>query len=165
MDEGLIDVVPCLGRIGLQSVGLIARRLFVKFIRLTEEQYQRLAPSKVERTESQAKAMGMNPIVPPNKSRKAPWKCDKELYRKRNEAEGLFLRLKGNRLSLLPFGQVGCEIHGLHNIRSHLQHAPLVSTHSSLMTWVDLGVFFLRSKTNSISLMPVLPEKNARSES
>lgn len=84
MDEGLVDIVPCLGRIGLQSVGLsvglIARQLFVKFMRLTEEQYQRITPPKAERTERQAKAMGMRLVVPSLKSRKAPWKYDKELF-------------------------------------------------------------------------------------
>ena len=45
----------------------------------------------------QAKAMGMDPIVPPKKSRLHPWKYDKELYKKRNEVERLFRRLKGYR--------------------------------------------------------------------
>lgn len=45
----------------------------------------------------QAKAMGMDPVVPPRKSRLHPWKYDKELYKKRNEVERLFRRLKGYR--------------------------------------------------------------------
>ena len=64
MDEGLVDIVSCLGRIGLQSVRFIARWLFIKFMRLTEEQYQRIAPPKAERTERQVKAMGMRLVVP-----------------------------------------------------------------------------------------------------
>ena len=34
------------------------------------------------------------PVVPPKANRKAPWTYDKELYRKRNEIERFFLRLK-----------------------------------------------------------------------
>ncbi len=45
----------------------------------------------------QAKAMGMSPIVPPKKSRLHPWPYDKELYKKRNEVERLFRRLKSYR--------------------------------------------------------------------
>ena len=45
----------------------------------------------------QAQAMGMDPVVPPKKSRKTPWKYDKELYKKRNEVERLFRWLKGYR--------------------------------------------------------------------
>ena len=45
----------------------------------------------------QAVEMGMNPVVPPKKSRLYPWKYDRELYKKRNEVERLFRRLKGYR--------------------------------------------------------------------
>lgn len=34
------------------------------------------------------------PIVPPKNNRKIPWKYDKELYKRRNEVERYFLRLK-----------------------------------------------------------------------
>jgi len=33
------------------------------------------------------------PVVPPKKNRKVPWQYDKELYKKRNEAERLFRRI------------------------------------------------------------------------
>jgi transposase len=33
------------------------------------------------------------PVAPPKKNRKAPWQYDKELYKKRNEAERLFRRI------------------------------------------------------------------------
>ena len=40
---------------------------------------------------------GMEPVVPPKKNRLAPWEYDRELYKKRNEVERLFRRLKGFR--------------------------------------------------------------------
>ena len=41
--------------------------------------------------------MGFMPVVPPLKSRVNPWEYDKELYKRRNEVERLFRRLKGYR--------------------------------------------------------------------
>jgi transposase len=40
---------------------------------------------------------GCTPVVPPKKNRKHPWKYDKELYKRRNEAERMFRRLKAFR--------------------------------------------------------------------
>ena len=37
---------------------------------------------------------GFIPVVPPKKNRKASWKYDKELYKRRNEIERYFCRLK-----------------------------------------------------------------------
>ena len=41
--------------------------------------------------------LGFVPVVPPKSNRLDPWECDKELYRRRNEVERLFRRLKGFR--------------------------------------------------------------------
>lgn len=41
--------------------------------------------------------LGFEPVVPPKISRLDPWTYDKALYRKRNEIERLFRRLKGFR--------------------------------------------------------------------
>jgi transposase len=41
--------------------------------------------------------LGFTPVVPPNPNRLEPWEYDKELYKKRNEVERLFRRLKGYR--------------------------------------------------------------------
>ena len=80
--------------------------------------------------------MGSRPAkVPPKKSRKNPWKYDKEMYKKRNEVERLFRRLKGYHLSLLSIRQTGCDIYGIHRIPLHLQHAPLASTHPNYAKW------------------------------
>jgi transposase len=41
--------------------------------------------------------LGMLPIVPPKSNRLHPWDYDRALYKKRNEIERLFRRLKGFR--------------------------------------------------------------------
>ena len=40
---------------------------------------------------------GYLPVIPPRHNRLLPWQYDKALYRKRNEVERLFRRLKGFR--------------------------------------------------------------------
>lgn len=40
---------------------------------------------------------GMIPVVLPKSNRQTPWEYDKTLYRRRNEVEPFFLRLKVNR--------------------------------------------------------------------
>ena len=39
-------------------------------------------------------AYGMTPVVPPLKTRRDPWPYDQTLYRRRNEVERFFRRLK-----------------------------------------------------------------------
>ena len=41
--------------------------------------------------------LGMEPVVPPKSNRVAPWKYSEAIYKKRNEIERLFRRLKGFR--------------------------------------------------------------------
>ena len=41
--------------------------------------------------------LGMMPVVPPKINRLEPWEYDREMYKKRNEVERLFRRLKGYR--------------------------------------------------------------------
>jgi transposase len=41
--------------------------------------------------------LNMIPVVPPKSNRLDPWEYDRELYKKRNEVERLFRRLKGFR--------------------------------------------------------------------
>ena len=43
------------------------------------------------------KEQGFIPVVPPKKNRKQRWKYDKELYKRRNEIERYFCRLKSFR--------------------------------------------------------------------
>jgi len=44
-----------------------------------------------------ARQLGYNPVVPPNPNRRALWDYDRILYRRRNEIERLFRRLKAYR--------------------------------------------------------------------
>lgn len=41
--------------------------------------------------------LGMIPVVPPKSNRLSVWEYDREMYKKRNEVERLFRRLKGFR--------------------------------------------------------------------
>lgn len=41
--------------------------------------------------------LGMTPVVPPKENRVSIWEYDREMYKKRNEVERLFRRLKGFR--------------------------------------------------------------------
>jgi transposase len=41
--------------------------------------------------------LGLKPVVPPRPGRLRPWEYDRAMYRKRNEVERLFRRLKGFR--------------------------------------------------------------------
>ena len=44
-----------------------------------------------------ARELGYAPVGPPNPQRRDPWEYDRVLYRRRNEVERLFRRLKGFR--------------------------------------------------------------------
>ena len=48
-------------------------------------------------TRQLALALGFTPVVPPLRTRVTPWEYDRALYRRRNEIERLFRRLKGFR--------------------------------------------------------------------
>ena len=41
--------------------------------------------------------LGYEPVVPPLRTRLRPWQYDREMYKRRNEVERLFRRLKGFR--------------------------------------------------------------------
>lgn len=41
--------------------------------------------------------LGFIPVVPPKSNRIEPWEYDREIYKRRNEVERLFRRLKGYR--------------------------------------------------------------------
>ena len=47
-----------------------------------------------DETRALALKKGLIPVVPPKKNRKSPWQYDTELYKRRNEVERFFLRLK-----------------------------------------------------------------------
>jgi transposase len=47
-----------------------------------------------DKTRQKAAERGFVPVVPPKSNRKEPWAYDKELYKRRNEIERFFLRIK-----------------------------------------------------------------------
>ena len=47
-----------------------------------------------DETRTSAIDLGYMPVVPPKSNRKEPWEYDKILYKRRNEVERLFRRLK-----------------------------------------------------------------------
>lgn len=50
-----------------------------------------------DETRQLARDLGFIPVVPPMATRVQPWVCDTAMYRRRNEVERLFRRLKGYR--------------------------------------------------------------------
>ena len=50
-----------------------------------------------DKTRQLALHLGFIPVVPPKQNRINPWEYDRILYRRRNEVERLFRRLKGFR--------------------------------------------------------------------
>ena len=50
-----------------------------------------------DETRELARELGYTPVVPPNPKRSNPWEYDRAAYRRRNEIERLFRRLKGYR--------------------------------------------------------------------
>ena len=50
-----------------------------------------------DETRQLALDLGFKPVVPPKRNRIEPWEYDREMYRRRNEVERLFRRLKGFR--------------------------------------------------------------------
>lgn len=76
-----------MGRALLQSLGSIDDPLHVLMDRAYEG----------DETRQLALDLGFIPVVPPKSNRLEPWTYDREMYKRRNEVERLFRRLKGFR--------------------------------------------------------------------
>jgi transposase len=50
--------------------------------------------------------LGYLPVVPPIRTRVDPWEYDRELYKRRNEVERVFRRLKGYRRVFTRFDKL-----------------------------------------------------------
>ena len=72
------------GRLLLGTMGKVENRPFLLMDRAYED----------EATRELAISLGYRPVVPPKKNRTDPWEYDRELYKRRNEIERLFRRLK-----------------------------------------------------------------------
>jgi len=53
-----------------------------------------------------ARQLGYTPVVPPNPQRLDSWEYDRVVYRRRNEIERLFRRLKGYRRVFCRFDKL-----------------------------------------------------------
>ncbi|MEM5461846.1 IS5 family transposase [Paraburkholderia phytofirmans] len=73
------------GRALLQSLGPTNRPLHL----LMDKAYEG------DETRQLALDLGFIPVVPPKSNRLEPWEYDREMYKRRNEVERLFRRLKG----------------------------------------------------------------------
>ena len=76
-----------MGRAPLQSLGSIDEPLHL----LMDKAYEG------DETRQLALDLGFIPVVPPKSNRLEPWAYDREMYKRRNEVERLFRRLKGFR--------------------------------------------------------------------
>jgi transposase len=76
-----------MGRALLQSIGSIDEPLHLLMDKASEG----------DETRQLALDLGFIPVVPPKSNRLEPWAYDREMYKRRNEVERLFRRLKGFR--------------------------------------------------------------------
>lgn len=76
-----------MGRALLQSLGSIDEPVHL----LMDKAYEG------DETRQLALDLGFIPVVPPKSNRLEPWTYDREMYKRRNEVERLFRRLKGFR--------------------------------------------------------------------
>lgn len=80
--------------------------------------------------------LGFEPVVPPKTNRKEPWDYDRDLYKRRNEVERLFRRLKGFRRIFSRFEKLDIMF------RAFLNFALIVSPRRGPRSGsLDLAVF------------------------
>ncbi len=70
-----------------------------------------------------ARALGYIPVVPPNPNRLNPWELDRVAYRRRNEIERLFRRLKGYRRVFSRFDKLDIAVHRIPSSSPSLSRA------------------------------------------
>ena len=70
-----------------------------------------------EDTRQLALDLNFIPVVPPKSNRLTAWEYDREMYKRRNEIERLFRRLKGVSTHLLAIRKARCDVHRLHPLR------------------------------------------------
>ena len=72
--------------------------------------------------------MNMIPVVPPKSNRREPWEYDRELYKKRNQMERLFRRLKGFRRIFSRFEKLDVVFLAFLNLPSSSKPCDSVNT-------------------------------------
>ncbi len=61
-----------------------------------------------DETRALAEELGYSPVVPPMRTRAKPWEYDRDLYRRRNEVERFFCRLKRFRRIATRYDKLDC---------------------------------------------------------
>ncbi|GHT97027.1 hypothetical protein FACS1894142_0480 [Spirochaetia bacterium] len=76
-----------------------AGRLLLETIGKLDETVKLLMDRAYEDDKTRLTAWGLrfDPVVPPKRNRVKPWEYDRELYKRRNEIERFFRRIKGFR--------------------------------------------------------------------
>ena len=65
-----------------------------------------------DETRQLALDLDFTPVVPPLRARVAPWEYDRQMYKRRNEVERLFRRLKGFRRIFSRFDKLDAAFLG-----------------------------------------------------
>jgi transposase len=68
-----------------------------------------------QQTRNLALELGFIPVVPPKSNRSKPWQYDRTRYKRRNEVERLFRRLKGFRRVFSRFDKLDVMFLGFVN--------------------------------------------------
>ena len=68
-----------------------------------------------DETRRLALELGFIPVVPPKSNRLQPWEYDRQMYKRRNEVERLFRRLKGFRRIFCRFDKLDVMFLGFIN--------------------------------------------------
>ena len=75
-----------------------------------------------------AEECGLEPVVPPKSNAKNPWRYDAELYKRRNEVERLFCRVKRFRRIATRYDKFGYYFLGLPAFRFYYRLLIFVPT-------------------------------------
>ena len=90
-------------------------------------------------TRELAVKQGFVPVVPPKRNRKNPWEYDKELYKRRNEVERYFLRIKRFRRVFTRYDKLDAL---------YLGNLTLAMIFDAILMWTDsnLQSFYRQSR-------------------
>lgn len=104
------------------------RKLIESFY--SEDKHYLLMDRAYEDNETRELAVkqGFVPVVPPKRNRKSPWEYDKELYKRRNEVERYFLRIKRFRRVFTRYDKLDVLYLGnLTLVRNPVAHTPKIN--------------------------------------
>ena len=72
--------------------------------------------------------LGYEPVIPPKSNRREPWDYNRDMYKRRNEVERLFRRLKGYRRIFSRYDKLGRALSGIHNLMLIIEAQRSVNT-------------------------------------